>query len=96
MGKIAFWKYFAVSHGKGVFDGIGGDFKARVVEHCRGKHRDNVTVHNYEVFFELAKQLCPKVTLFKLSKEEVRHTIEIKKPWDNTSSIPWISNVHVA
>ena len=96
MGRISFWKYFAASHGKGVCDGIGGALKARVAEHCRGKHRDNVTVQNYEDFLELAKQLCPKVTLFKLSKEEVQHTTEIEKPWDNTIPIPGISNIHVA
>ena len=55
-----------------------------------------MTVQNYEDFLELAKQLCPKVTLFKLSKEEVQHTTEIEKPWDNTIPIPGISNIHVA
>ena len=48
--RVSYWKYFAASHGKGVCDGIGGGLKARVGEHAKGKHRDNVMVQNYKDF----------------------------------------------
>ena len=96
IGRISFWKYFAAGHGLGVCDGIGGSLKARVAEHCRGKKSDNVTVQTFEDFFEVGQRLCPKVTLFKLSKEDVQMTTETDKPWENSIPIPGISSVHVA
>ena len=96
IGRVSFWKYFAAGHGKGVCDGIGGSLKARVAEHCRGKKSDNVTVQTFEDFFEVGQRLCPKVTLFKLSKEDVQMTTETDKPWENSIPIPGISSVHFA
>ena len=80
IGRVSFWKYFAAGHGKGVCDGIGGSLKARVAEHCRGKKSDNVTVQTFEDFFKVGQRLCPlKVTLFKLSKEDVQMTTALQK-----------------
>ena len=94
--RVSWWKYFATGHGKGVCDGVGGALKARVAEHSKGKHRDDVSVQNYVDFYELATKYCPKIKLFLISKEEVESATELEKPWVGTISIPGISAVHMA
>ena len=47
----------------------------RVAEHAKGKHWDNDMVQNYSDFYEFTKEYCPKITLFKLGKEEVKFRI---------------------
>ena len=81
--RVFFWKYFAASRGNGICDGIRGSLKVRVAEHAKGKHRDNVMVQNYSDFYKFAKEYCPKITLFKLGKEEVETSTANGKPWDN-------------
>ena len=96
VNRVSYWKYFAASHGKGVCDGIGGALKARVAEHARGKHRDDVIVQNHKQFFEIASKYCPKVTMFTLDKEEVNKATEKDKPWDYVHAIEGVSTLHVA
>ena len=94
--KVSYWKYFAASHGKGVCDGIGGSLKARVAEHCRGKHRDDVVVQNHEQFYKLATKYCPKVKIFVIQKEEVEETTDKDQPWVDVQPISGISTLHIA
>ena len=96
VGRVVWWKYFAASHGKGVNDGVGGALKAREAQYSKGKYRDSVSVRSYMNFYNLAKEDCPKVTLFHLRKENVETNTEEDKPWDNVKPISGISSGHVA
>ena len=53
-------------------------------------------VQNYSDFYELAKEYCPKITLFKLGKEEVETSTATDKPWDNVIALPGVSSAHIA
>ena len=48
------------------------------------------------VFYNLAKEYCPKVTMFHLSKKDEETTKEEDKPWDNVKPISGIYSEHVA
>ena len=63
-----------------VDDGVSGALKVTEAQHSKGKHRDSVPVQSYMNFYNLAKEYCPKVTLFHLSKEDEETTTEEDKP----------------
>ena len=94
--KPVAWKYFETSHGKGVVDGIGGSLKARVADHVRGKHRDNMVVQDFKEFYEVAKKYVPGVTLFLLPKEKVEEKTEVDQPWKEVLPLPGVGRIHWA
>lgn len=52
------WNIFAISHAKGVVDGIGGTVKRTVCGHFRTERRLVSTPREYA---SLAQQLCPRI-----------------------------------
>ena len=64
------YNLFATSHGKGAVDGVGGSIKRSVMSTVVSR---KVLIHNSKDFANTAKEVCKKIQIFHISKEEVEH-----------------------
>ncbi len=86
------WNFFAISHGKGVVDGIGGTVKRAVWRYVKAEQSHVTDLQQYAA---LARQLCPKVRIEYIPKEEIaKHTSFPDKKWETTKAIPGTHQVH--
>ncbi len=86
------WNFFATSHGKGVVDGIGGTVKRAVWRYVKAEQSHVTDPQQYAA---LARQLCPKVRIEYIPKEEIaKHTSFLDKKWETTKAIPGTHQVH--
>ena len=68
-GTPAAWNYFAISHGKGENDGVGGDVKNYV---WRKTLQKKVVVTTAQEFVDLAKQKFPEFVIHFCSSDDIR------------------------
>lgn len=73
-------------------DGIGGTVKRAVWRHVKAE-KSHVT--DPQQYAALARQLCPKVRIEYIPKEEIaKHTSFLDKKWENMKAIPGTHQVH--
>ncbi|GFO14380.1 otu domain-containing protein 5 [Plakobranchus ocellatus] len=74
------WSFFATAHGKGPIDGIGGTVKRAV---WRRILQQRVIINSASEFAEIAKETCPNIKIFYISKEEIASVREeLEQYWN--------------
>ena len=83
---------FAISHGKGVVDGIGGTVKRTVWRHVRSEGCHITTPQEYA---DKAKKLCPNIQVEFIAKDEIhRHAPFLDTKWKGVMGVPNTHKVH--
>ena len=79
-------EYFAISHGKGVVDGIGGTVKRAIWRHIRSERSHITTPQEYSA---LAKQLCPNIQVEFVAKSEIDQQFAfLGAKWEGVMAVP--------
>ena len=86
------WKYFATSHGKGVFDGVGGRIKSLVRLAVTSKKSKRTIVQNSEDFVRTANSLTCKTQVLHVAENEIEAHNDI---WKQSRPYPGISKCHI-
>ncbi|GBN18111.1 hypothetical protein AVEN_73462-1 [Araneus ventricosus] len=84
--KAFHWKYFAMAHGKGVMDGIGGKAKC-----CHVKKKSTAPiVQSAEDFANVVKKAMPSTTVMLFLDKDINRDNSM---WVKAKAIPGISKM---
>ena len=86
--------FFETAHGKGPFDGVGGEVKRAV---WRSILQNNTVVTNPEEFVQTAQKLCKKVKIVHVPKPVIQEERgKLQERWHRCKVIPQTHSVHFA
>lgn len=88
------WNFFAISHGKGPLDGIGGTLKRVVFDQVK---RRRCQVTDAATFVEAAKQSGTTVNVFHLTESDIskrNDSLSLKRTWEKAPELPEIKKFH--
>ena len=86
------WSFFATAHGKGPVDGIGAEVKRQV---WRSTLQGNVVVTSAKQFQEVADQLCPKIRVMYVCKDDIASgTSHMAERWEVCARLHGIQGNH--
>ena len=93
-GLDAEWHFFATSHGKGPYDGIGGGLKRACTNYCLGKiYQDQITTP-YQMF-EWAQKHMTNIKVFYVNQFEVKSKLrELKERFDSARKVHGTRSYH--
>ncbi|GBN30684.1 hypothetical protein AVEN_116731-1 [Araneus ventricosus] len=83
------WKYSAISHGKGVVDGIGGTAKFRVYAEVKARI---AIVQNAIDFAKVAAKVVPNITVISMLQNDIDKT---QINWNLAKDVPGIKKAHI-
>ena len=93
-GKKYVCKFSAISHGKGVVDGVDGNVKQLVRQKTKSRGKDRVVVQDTFTFANEAKKLTKETEVIYVSTEEVLQFSQ-DNPFEDCVVIPGISKMRV-
>jgi len=93
-GIHAEWHFFATSHGKGAYDGIGGTIKREAAYHSLKQTSSN-QILNAEKLFDFAKSHLKNITVFYFSKNDIKKKVQfLKKRFAQSTTIVGTRSFH--
>ena len=88
------WKFSAMSHGKGVVDGVGGNVKSTVRRKCMSKRKDRIVVEDSLSFAKAATRLGPSTKIIHVTSDEILK-YQNTQPFKESKAVVGIASMHI-